>query len=617
VSYTQSFDVAVKDSLTGTQEVTDKDLTTTFMLVPQTIPSGASIEVVLQTTNDGEKTLTGTINSNDIKNWEAGKIYTYTISTEAINWTYVFEVTPTVALELSATSGSYTVSSYRYRTNNPAYKEALAWTRTGITQNYGDLSSFVTETTLESSGNGATAAENKTFDISRTQLVSDYEGDAKLQKTTLKGSASSPYDLSTEGGSTGVTTANCYIVNAPGTYQLPLVYGNAIKDGSDNKAAYNSSSFVDYQGSRITSPYIYERYTPGDATLVWCDAFDVIKNVKLSSDKHSLVFSIDKDNLQQANAILAVRDASGVIMWSWHIWITERDVTTTTTITDALDNTTTYQMMNYNLGWIDAKTVKYTSRSATATYKQTATGKTATMTITQTGQDLPYTDGCNTYYQWGRKDPIIGLKNYNLSGKEDYRPHETGKASYAYSVSTTSTNIATSIRNPNVYYTGTNEKSVQDGIGRLINQNWLTTYPTDLWNSGSQDTLLYVSTKTIYDPSPKGFKIPQHRVYKVFTIEGNRSYDTTTHTYTVKTKTGGSETVKLIATGQRSDRNALGNGVGSLWAMDGVYYHSCYSQTGTNAFITNTFCLRYEANVYKSEFDGCKTMARVVRCIRE
>ncbi len=36
---------------------------------------------------------------------------------------------------------------------------------------------------------------------------------------------------STRGGQTASNTANCYLVHAPGTYTLPLVYGNAIKDG--------------------------------------------------------------------------------------------------------------------------------------------------------------------------------------------------------------------------------------------------------------------------------------------------------------------------------------------------------------------------------------------------
>ncbi len=36
----------------------------------------------------------------------------------------------------------------------------------------------------------------------------------------------------------GQWTANCYMVHTAGDYKLPLVYGNAIKAGADNTAAY-------------------------------------------------------------------------------------------------------------------------------------------------------------------------------------------------------------------------------------------------------------------------------------------------------------------------------------------------------------------------------------------
>ncbi len=44
------------------------------------------------------------------------------------------------------------------------------------------------------------------------------------------------YDLSTRDGL--MNTANCYLVHAAGYLLLPLVYGNAIKDGATNAAAY-------------------------------------------------------------------------------------------------------------------------------------------------------------------------------------------------------------------------------------------------------------------------------------------------------------------------------------------------------------------------------------------
>jgi len=35
-----------------------------------------------------------------------------------------------------------------------------------------------------------------------------------------------------------MTTANCYLVHEAGAYKIPLVYGNAIKNGQDNRVAY-------------------------------------------------------------------------------------------------------------------------------------------------------------------------------------------------------------------------------------------------------------------------------------------------------------------------------------------------------------------------------------------
>ena len=128
-------------------------------------------------------------------------------------------------------------------------------------------------------------------------------------------------------------TANCYVINAPGQYSLPLVYGNAIKDGGTNASAYTSQSsgtyvlktFVNHLDAAITDPYIYNNAgcTPLDAVLVWQDEENLVTNVRLSSDKHSLTFDVPQATIKQGNAIVAVRDADSRIMWSWHIWVTD------------------------------------------------------------------------------------------------------------------------------------------------------------------------------------------------------------------------------------------------------------------------------------------------------
>ena len=98
-----------------------------------------------------------------------------------------------------------------------------------------------------------------------------------MKNATALGSSSAPYDLSTKGGSVANrSTANCYVISAPGHYLIPLVYGNAIENGATNSNAYISHAtagnsnvlynFQDHAGHNIDDPWIEK--THGGATLV-------------------------------------------------------------------------------------------------------------------------------------------------------------------------------------------------------------------------------------------------------------------------------------------------------------------------------------------------------------
>lgn len=60
------------------------------------------------------------------------------------------------------------------------------------------------------------------------------------------GGAGSVTDLSMfdiYGNSISQTTANCYVVSKPGIYKFPLVFGNALKNGSVNSLSYTMGCF--------------------------------------------------------------------------------------------------------------------------------------------------------------------------------------------------------------------------------------------------------------------------------------------------------------------------------------------------------------------------------------
>ena len=649
-SFLQEFNVHVENQQTGEQDITDKAPETTFMMLPQDIQN-AVVEILF---NDGKTdyTLTGKLGDDNLKTWDAGKIYTYAISTESINWTYVFEVTENIDLKLGQTSATYTVTSYRYRTqfeDTENNREPVSWTAEGVsatetnreddkTTNV-DINKIVTS--FSNSGNGSNNPDPHTLVITRNQMHTTWDGDEDLKNATPKGSETNPYDLSTSDGTLLMETANCYCVNAPGTYQLPLVYGNAIKDGNKNSSAYKNSQFKDYLNNSIDDPYIYNNhgYQPHDACLVWSDGFYMFENIHLNENKTMLVFTLNKEYMQQANAILAVRDNQGRIMWSWHIWVTERNlVGTAHTLQDWTSTSTTYGLLPCNLGWVDGKMVYYNSRELTYEFTQGTSGYKRTMLVNQAGAKFDYKDVGSTYYQWGRKDPIVALRNWDTYRFEDYRLHETSDPKYKYGIKPEQVLISTTIQNPNIYYTATNSNGTW-------NTNWCTSVISTLWDNSSNTTSVdkTTSVKTIYDPSPRGYKVPIPRAFSVFVKGSTYSGDTGQNSingyqiqggdynqYRVKPNRDGSgEEIPLTATGQRADREGLEayssaegkiSEPGGLWAMYGVYYWTS-GQVNSNKNAGYSLCIRHDKGsneyYYTYGFSGAKTMARPVRCIED
>ena len=617
--FSETFNVTLNNSEgENTQPITDEKPETTFMMIPQTL-EGVTVEVGV-TTSEGEFTLTGSLAQTGA--WEAGKIYTYAISTESINWVYEFEVTSDITLALGETQKTYNVKSYRYRRGNYNERQPVAWsavntactetdfeTKKTENKNWNDIQLAFTDT---GAGSADEAGTNHSIQVIETILHTTYGGDKQLQdESKAKGTPEKPYNLATDNGEDGaMTTANCYVVNAVGTYKLPLVYGNGLKNGAKNNPAFNGN-FKDYQNNTITDPWIKGT---DNCCLVWSDGFYMFKNVHKEGDY--LVFTLDPNYTQQANAVLAVRDASNNIMWSWHIWVTDRNVNETHDV-EGWNESTHYYLMSYNLGWIDGKQVYYNQRNFAFTFTQNGTGTVRTLNVVQKGDHFDYKDAGSTYYQWGRKDPMVALKNRELHDKDDYRLHEVGQDGYGYNTSAKHVTLGEAIQHPNVFYTTTSTYYC-----------WLSTPIYNLWNTNSPENPNITNpTKTLYDPSPRGFKIPPSKAFARF-VNGNAASSGGTLNgrivtpgvkYEVRINSAGT-TITLTATGQRVDRKSGIDGIeeGGLWAMDGVYYWTCYGVTNSiGTILGHSLCIRDGANTYTYQFPGAQTMARPVRPIRE
>ena len=276
------------------------------------------------------------------------------------------------------------------------------------------------------------------------------------------------------------TTANCYVVKSEGKYKFPLVFGNAIKNGQVNAASYTkvegkySHDFVDYKGAVITSPYIEEVSGIVDSVqLSIADTDGVFTDMGILGRTDCNYVWIEVSDIPDtgANGVISVKDASGVIMWSWHIWVWPHDLTPV----EITNNTG----VKYNILPVNLATKLDTADSINKT-----------------------TGWKNWFYQWGRPTPLLCPASYNsTSNHAKYGTLNFGSASTAAS-------IQQGFQNPTtIYYNGSSP------------YNWFGTASYyNLWDAncvttGNSDNNVM---KTVYDPCPVGFKMPNGNTFTYF-----------------------------------------------------------------------------------------------------
>lgn len=378
----------------------------------------------------------------------------------------------------------------------------------------------------------------ETFGVSAYSYTGDWNGtelpnymydvsvDSPHTKTlrelrTVLGTEEAPYNLANgKGGSAVENTANCYVIGAPGYYSFPLVYGNAIKDGAANSSAYTSAAassssilnpFVNHAGAGIKAPYLTDNgCTPAYAELVWQDASSLVSEIRYNTGSNggNISFKVDKHTIQQGNAVIAVKDASGTVLWSWHIWVTDEDVDNAIEVTN--HQNVRYRFMPVPLGWCDGETVTYGARGCKVRF--TAGEQTADIAVSQNSSTVT-TGGNHPYYQWGRKDPFRPSNGGN-GNKTWYDANGTASAAHmkveAFPYGTEC--IRNYILKPDVMQ----KNPSGDNTCR------------NLWNA---DNNTYSANdnqvvKTVYDPCPVGFKLPANNAFTGFTTTGGNTSNT-------------------------------------------------------------------------------------------
>lgn len=292
--------------------------------------------------------------------------------------------------------------------------------------------------------------------------------------------------------SSKAVTVKSGVVSPLAVRPLTLYHGkaNSVVLAPGSSTAIDASAYYTFR-----SDYAYEnlpvKTTAGNAWLpsgakaevVWEQAEgtsaltkgSVLSSVTLSGSNVSVV-----SNGTKGNALVALKDGNDNILWSWHVWVSE--------VNDVAYNYTGYDrfsMLDRNLG-----------------------------AVSVTPKDF---DAFGMFYQWGRKDPFPRPiekgrtdastgKDSELIGNSAYGA-ETGVI--AYTVSNPSTRI----------------------IAASDPKDWHVVRNNALWGNSVKATEEAVAVavkggvKTVYDPCPAGYKVPELYYYKAIASDPDNAFN--------------------------------------------------------------------------------------------
>lgn len=238
-------------------------------------------------------------------------------------------------------------------------------------------------------------------------------------------------------GKDGATPAN--VMSGANSFIISQ-YGPASFD-----ARYKGNS-QETVGSIASTEVLWESF----GTDVQPEVGDIVKNVSVKDGIVSFTAS-GKDG----NAVIAVKDAAGDILWSWHIWVCQ-----------GYDPDATAQVYYNNAGTVMDRNLGATSA---------AKGDVKALGL---------------LYQWGRKDPFLGSSSISSIPSPSRAKSTWGRYRKVTSDASTGT-IDYVVKNPTVFVT-------------------YNTHNFDWYYTGSSETdnTRWNSEKGMYDPCPKGWKVP-------------------------------------------------------------------------------------------------------------
>ncbi len=303
-------------------------------------------------------------------------------------------------------------------------------------------------------------------------------------------------------------TSNCYMVNAPGYYKFKAtVRGNGLGSllpigGSTTvEIHYGVNPNIDpneiakivplwWQGDMSSESFSTDKGDPGkDNNLSYMS----ISDDKIDKNGY---FTFYVDRLAKGNLILAAYNPEGVILWTWHIWFTDKP---------ADKRSGNYALMDRFLGATFAPAIGAGSVNFNNDNERLAT--------------------YGFYYQWGRKDPLVGPPGVS-SGSESVSGSNSRSSVYwvydhnnntwseknSIELDGSRPGVAAVVKAPMKFYYGSAQAldggqwiAPSERDGRTNTAMW--GYAVEGYDTGQS------FSKTMWDPCPPGYRTPLHHVW--------------------------------------------------------------------------------------------------------
>lgn len=268
------------------------------------------------------------------------------------------------------------------------------------------------------------------------------------------------------------------------TYVVKIEQEGLIKPEANSYIVKPNGSPLKIPVSRVNKSMLGNQLVTGDvftAELVWTDnsnkisASSNIKSISVEGTGPTGLLVIEPGSAE-GNAVVAIKNASGKILWSWHIWVT--DYAPTFTGPGSFMDRNLGAMSNNPVNWID---------------------------------------NLGLMYQWGRKDPFPGSSaTYSYSATQIFNRDKV--------INITQVDLSSKIANNATGYTGPNNLS--NAISNPLSYYYLN-WEGDAhdWFIGKDkaqnDSLWSPTTKTVFDPCPPGWRVPNNDDLKVLNNSGN------------------------------------------------------------------------------------------------